>query len=73
MRRALPKLEMGEMRYKYSLFFIWVLIMVGFSGLLFFIGVGEIMVYLCLLALNLFLWIGSYVFGYADGKRIFES
>jgi hypothetical protein len=47
--------------------------MVGLSGLLFFVGISEINVYLCLLVLNLFLWIGSYVFAYADGKKIFET
>jgi hypothetical protein len=68
-----PKVEVDEIRYKYSLLLIWILVMVGFSGLLFFIGISEIRVYLCLLVLNLFLLIGSYVFNYADGKKIFES
>jgi hypothetical protein len=65
-------MEIAEMRYQQSLFFIWILIMVGLSGLLFFIGISEIVVYLCLLFLNLFLLLGSYVFSYADGKKIFE-
>ena len=72
MRNAVPKLDIGVVWYEYSLLLIWVLILVGMSGLLFFIGIEEITVYLCLLALNLFLWIGSYVFSYADGKKIFE-
>jgi hypothetical protein len=73
MRHTLPKLEVDEVWYKYSLLIIWILIMVGLSGVLFFIGINEITVYLCLFFLNIFLRIGSYVFQYADGKRIFES
>ena len=73
MRTSLPKVEVNEMRYKYSLLLIRILIMVGLSGVLFFIRIDELIVYLCLFALNVFLWIGSYVFSYADGKRIFES
>jgi hypothetical protein len=73
MKHTLPRLEVDEVWYKYSLLIIWILIMVGLSGLLFFIGIGEIIVYLCLFFFNIFLWVGSYVFRYADGKRIFES
>ena len=73
MKDTLPKLEMHEVRYKYSLLLIRILIMVGISGMLFFIGIQELVVYLCLFILNLFLRVGSYAFSYTDGKRIFES
>lgn len=72
MRNVFSKVKIDEMWYQHSLLLIRILIMVGFSGLLFFIGISEIAVYLCLLFLNLFLLISSYVFAYADGKKIFE-
>ncbi|MDR2189759.1 MAG: hypothetical protein LBP53_00775 [Candidatus Peribacteria bacterium] len=71
-RKVFSKIEIDKIRYQHSLLFIWIVIMIGFSGLLFFIGISEISVYLCLLLLNLFLLMGSYVFAYADGKNIFE-
>ncbi|MDR2540757.1 MAG: hypothetical protein LBD11_03030 [Candidatus Peribacteria bacterium] len=71
-QRLSPTLKIDEVWYKYSLSLIWMLILVGLSGLLFFIGINEIIVYLCLLFLNLFLLIGSYVFDYSDGKKVFE-
>ncbi|MDR0607996.1 MAG: hypothetical protein LBG52_06760 [Candidatus Peribacteria bacterium] len=67
-----PTFKIDEVWYKYSLVLIWLLILVGLSGVLFFIGISEIVVYLCLLFLNIFLLIGSYVFDYTDGKRVFE-
>ncbi|MDR2415531.1 MAG: hypothetical protein LBD75_02745 [Candidatus Peribacteria bacterium] len=71
-KKIFSKVEIDEMWYQHSLLLIRILIMVGLSGLLFFIGITEIAVYLCLLFLNLFLLIGSYVFAYTDGKKIFE-
>ena len=71
-QNVFSNVKVDEVWYKYSLLLIWILIMFWFSGLLFFVGIHEITIYLSLFVLNLFLWIGSYVFGYADGKRIFE-
>ncbi|MDR0282094.1 MAG: hypothetical protein LBI53_01895 [Candidatus Peribacteria bacterium] len=66
------KVDIDKMWYTYSLMLIWLLIMFGLAGLLFFVGIGEISTYLTLLLLNLFLRIGSYVFDYKDGKEIFQ-
>ncbi|MDR0369048.1 MAG: hypothetical protein LBH96_00490 [Candidatus Peribacteria bacterium] len=65
-------MKVDKVRYNYSLILIWILVMFGLSGLLFFVGIEEIYVYLSLLFLNIFLWIGSFVFSYEDGKTIFE-
>ncbi|GHW02330.1 hypothetical protein AGMMS50249_1160 [candidate division SR1 bacterium] len=58
--------------YQYSLIGVWFLIMIGLSGILFFIGIDEITVYLSLLILNIFLFLVSYIIPYQDGKRLFE-
>jgi len=46
--------------------------MIGISGLLFFVGIKEIHVFLSLLVLNIFLRIAAHVFDYQDGKELFE-
>lgn len=65
-------MKVDQVRYNYSLILIWILVMFWLSGLLFFVGIEEIYVYLSLLFLNVFLWIWSFVFSYKDGKAIFE-
>ena len=57
---------------KWSLILIWLVTMIWLSGILFFIWIKEISVYLDLLIFNLFLRIWSYVFEYNDGKLLFE-
>lgn len=57
---------------KWSLILIWLVTMIWLSGILFFIWIKEISVYLDLLIFNLFLRIWSYVFEYKDGKLLFE-
>lgn len=60
------------LREKWSLILIWLVTMIGLSWILFFVGIKEISVYLILLAINIFLWLWSYVFNYEDGKLVFE-
>ena len=71
-QNSFSNVKVDEVWYKYSLLLIWFLVMMGLAGLLFFVKIDEIVVYLGLLFLNLFLRMGSYVFGYTDGKKIFE-
>lgn len=60
------------LREKRSLIFIRILTMIGISGILFFIWIKEISVYLTLLIINIFLRLWSHVFKYEDWKLIFE-
>ena len=64
------KLEI--LREKRSLILIRFVTMIWLSGILFFIWIQEISVYLTLLIFNIFLRFGSHIFGYEDGKLIFE-
>ena len=57
---------------KWSLILIWLITMIGISWILFFIWIKEISVYLTLLIFNIFLRFWSHIFGYEDGKLIFE-
>ena len=64
------KLEI--LREKWSLILIWLITMIGLSGILFFVWIKEISVYMLLLILNVVLMFGSYIFDYEDGKLVFE-
>ena len=64
------KLEI--LREKRSLILIWLITMIGLSGILFFIWIKEISVYMSLLILNILLMFSSHIFDYKDGKLIFE-
>ncbi len=64
------KLEI--LREKWSLILIWLITMIGLSGILFFVWIKEISVYMSLLMLNVLLIFGSRIFNYEDGKLIFE-
>ena len=64
------KLEI--LREKWSLILIWLITMIWISGILFFIWIKEISVYMSLLILNILLMFGSRIFDYEDGKLIFE-
>ena len=57
---------------KWSLILIWLITMIWLSGILFFVWIKEISVYLVLLMLNILLLFGSHVFQYEDWKLIFE-
>jgi len=70
--KIFTQIDVKDSRYTYSLFLIWILVMIGISGLLFFVGIKEIHVFLSLLVLNIFLRIAAHVFDYQDGKELFE-
>ena len=57
---------------KWSLILIRLLTMIWISWILFFVWLQEISVYLVLLVLNIFLWMGSHIFRYNDWQLIFE-
>ncbi len=64
------KLEI--LREKWSLILIWLITMIGLSGILFFVWIKEISVYMSLLIFNILLMFWSHIFDYEDGKLIFE-
>ncbi len=57
---------------QYSLYGIWAILMIGFSGVLFFLGFEEYLVFLIMIGLNMVLWISSFIIPYDDGKKLFE-
>lgn len=65
-------IKSSDLLQKYSLFFAWIIILAGLLGIFNFFGMDLISTSLWLIAINLFLWIGSYLRRYEDGKQVFQ-
>ncbi len=66
------KVKWSEVLQKYSLYVAWTIILAGLVGVLNYFGIDLTTIALRLLALNLFLWIISYLAQYQDGKSVFQ-
>ncbi|PJA48676.1 MAG: hypothetical protein CO170_02030, partial [candidate division SR1 bacterium CG_4_9_14_3_um_filter_40_9] len=65
------RMKSSEILGRYSLYVARIIILVGFVGVLNFFGMELIKISLTLVGVNLFLWIGSYLVDYKDGKSVF--
>jgi hypothetical protein len=65
-------MKSSDLLQRYSLFVAWIIILAGLVGVFNFFGMDLTMTCLRLIAINLFLWIGSYMMKYHDGKLVFQ-
>ncbi|MCX6823268.1 MAG: hypothetical protein NTX91_04750 [candidate division SR1 bacterium] len=66
------KVKSSDLLQRYSLVVAWLVILAGLVGVFNFFGVDLVNTCLGLIGINLFLWLGSYVVNYEDGKTVFQ-
>jgi hypothetical protein len=66
------KIKSSDLLQRYSLVVAWLVILAGLVGICNFFGIDLVNTCLVLIWINLFLWLGSYVVKYEDGKLVFQ-
>ena len=66
------KVKSSDLLQRYSLVVAWLIILAGLVGVFNFFWMDIVNTCLGLIAINLLLWLGSYVVNYTDGKTVFQ-
>lgn len=66
------QIKSSDLLQRYSLMIAWLVVLAWLVGILNFFGAELITICLALIAINIFLWFGSYMVGYQDGKSVFQ-